>query len=112
MGLRLTSAYNRTGNSPGRFVCPSCKEGTIMKKKALIVLISLLCFVTVPALTLAQDTLDLSDAEADAMAKAMVVEQLLQDDVEFYKANGKDEALKSSATPKGSLLKTATILTS
>ncbi len=62
-----------------------------MKKKALMVLI-LLCFVTVPALTLAQ-------AKPDD-AKAWV-----QKGIEFYKANGKGKALAAFSDAKGQFVK-------
>jgi len=58
-----------------------------MNKKALIVLITLFCFVTVPALTLAQ-------------AKPGDAEAWVKKGVEFYKANGKDKALAAFSLSK------------
>src|SRR5512141_1931531 len=63
-----------------------------MNKKALIVLITLLSFVTVPALALAQATSD--DAQA-----------WVTKGIEFYKANGKDKALAAFSDPKGEFVK-------
>jgi len=81
-----------------------------MNNKALIVLISLLCFVTVPALTLAQfpDKDDLLKAEETAktvFVKVLRAGMLVDEGIEFYKANGKYKALKAFSDPNGQFVK-------
>lgn len=63
-----------------------------MNKKALIVVITLFCFVTVPALALAQATPD--DAQA-----------WVKKGIGFFKANGKAKALAAFSDPKGEFVK-------
>jgi len=63
-----------------------------MNKKALIVLITLLCFITVTALALAQATPD--DAQA-----------WVKKGIGFFKANGKAKALAAFSDPKGEFVK-------
>ncbi|MEJ5328816.1 MAG: cache domain-containing protein [Desulfobaccales bacterium] len=63
-----------------------------MVSRRVVVWLTLLCFLTVPVLALAQ-------------AKPEDAQAWVKKGIEFYKANGKDKALAAFSDPKGEFMK-------
>ncbi len=70
----------------------SRKEEVPMVSRRVVVWLTLLCFLTVPVLALAQ-------------AKPEDAQAWVKKGIEFYKANGKDKALAAFSDPKGEFMK-------